>query len=60
MNDKIFVNNFPNNLKIARRKVIDDKTIIKIHLNLQKIELVKDNNNLFLKKYLKTSNKIGI
>ena len=59
MNVNLFNYNFPNNLKIARRKVNNDSMIIKINTDLQKIEKVKNNQNKYLKRYLESSLRIG-
>ncbi|MBR2891158.1 MAG: hypothetical protein IKC22_02115 [Bacilli bacterium] len=59
MNVNLFNYNFPNNLKIARRKVNNDYMIIKINTDLQKIEKVKNNQNKYLKRYLESSIRIG-
>ena len=59
MNNKFFDKNFPNNLQIARRKTNNDKTIIDISSNLEKIESAKNNQNKYLTKYLENSIKIG-
>ena len=59
MNVNLFNYNFPNNLKIARRKVNNDSMIIKINTDLQKIEKVKNNQNKYLKRYLESSIRIG-
>lgn len=59
MSVNLFNYNFPNNLKIARRKVNNDSMIIKINTDLQKIEKVKNNQNKYLKRYLESSIRIG-
>lgn len=59
MINKLFGRNFPNNLRIARRKVYHDDSLKNISLLIQKIEKVKNNQNKYLQKYLNQSKLIG-
>ena len=59
MINNIFGKNFPNNLRIARRKVFNDNTLKNISLLIEKIEKVKNNQNKYLVKYLDNSKLIG-
>ncbi|MBQ2891499.1 MAG: hypothetical protein IJE45_01245 [Bacilli bacterium] len=59
MINNIFGKNFPNNLRIARRKAFDDDALKNISLLIQKIEKVKNNQNKYLVKYLDQSKLIG-
>ena len=59
MISKIFSNSFPNNLRIARRKVENEKNLEEIKILINKIEKVKNNQNIYLKKYLNSSKLIG-
>ena len=59
MINKLFERSFPNNLRIARRKVYNDESLKNISLLIQKIESAKNNQNTYLQKYLNQSNLIG-
>ena len=59
MINKLFERSFPNNLRIARRKVYDDESLKNISLLIQKIESAKNNQNTYLQKYLNQSKLIG-
>ncbi len=59
MYNKLYGNNFPNNLKIARRTVTTDPMVFKIKSLLSKIEKNKNEENKFLKHYIERSVRIG-
>ena len=59
MINKLFERSFPNNLRIARRKVYNDESLKNISLLIQKIESAKNNQNTYLQKYLNQSKLIG-
>ena len=59
MINKLFERSFPNNLRIARRKVYNDESLKNISLLIQKIESVKNNQNTYLQKYLNQSKLMG-
>ena len=58
MINKLFERSFPNNLRIARRKVYNDESLKNISLLIQKIESAKNNQNTYLQKYLNQSKLI--
>ncbi len=59
MKNKIYYNGFPNNLRIARRKVDNDPAQENICVLLEKIKISKKQQNTYLTEYLNKSKIIG-
>lgn len=59
MKNNIYYKGFPNNLRIARRKVENEEIQDKINLLLKKIKISKKNQNVYLSEYLSKSKLIG-
>lgn len=59
MVNKLYNNDFPNGLRIARRRTKNDKPIKNILNQLKKVEIEKSHSNQYLNKYLEKSKNIG-
>lgn len=59
MKNNIYYKGFPNNLRIARRKVETDETQEKICALLNKVKTNKKQQNTYLNDYLSNSKLIG-
>lgn len=59
MKNNIYYKGFPNNLRIARRKVETDPTQEKIYSLLKKIKINKLQQNDYMTEYLSKSKLIG-
>lgn len=59
MNEKIYKKDFPNGLRIARRRTQNDKPIRGIINQLKKVEMEKSHTHQYLNKYLEKSKLIG-
>ena len=53
-------NQFPNGLRIVRRKVTQDESIKFIDSLLKRIDSYKNQQSKFLKQYLENSKKIDV
>ena len=59
MKNNIYYKGFPNNLRIARRKVENDEMQDKIYSLLNKSKNSKNQQNNYLSEYLNNSKLIG-
>ena len=59
MKNKVYYKGFPNNLRIARRKVENEEIQDKINLLLKKIKTSKNEQDTYLSEYLSKSKLIG-
>lgn len=59
MVEKLYNKDFPNGLRIARRRTQNDKPIKSIYNQLKKVENEKSHTNQYLNKYLEKSKNIG-
>ncbi len=59
MKNNIYYKGFPNNLRIARRKVENEEIQDKINSLIKKVKNNKKNQNVYLSEYLSKSKLIG-
>jgi hypothetical protein len=59
MKNNIYYKGFPNNLRIARRKVDNDETQQMIYTLLSKVKISKQEQNNYLAEFLSKSKLIG-
>lgn len=59
MVNKLYSKDFPNGLRIARRRTKKDKPIKNILNQLKKVEIEKSHSNQYLNNYLAKSKIIG-
>jgi hypothetical protein len=59
MKNNIYYKGFPNNLRIARRKVDNDETQQMIYTLLSKVKISKQEQNNYLTEFLSKSKLIG-
>lgn len=59
MTSRIFSKDFPNNLKIARRRTNGEQLVIEIQKMLNELNKSENNQNPYLKSILEKSTLIG-
>ena len=60
MNKPIYDKNFPNTLRIVRRKVNNDRVLMVVNQMLEKVNDYKQKQNPYLKTYLEKAKKMDI
>jgi len=58
--NKIFKPDFPNLLRISRRKVVNDEAINKINESLKRIDNFRNQKSIYLANYLSEAKRIDV
>lgn len=60
VSNRIFKINFPNTLRIVRRKVTNDEAIRQIDIMLKRIDNFRDQKTPYLSNYLKNARRVEL